>query len=77
MAKTKARYVYPALSVRYRLILSKKSAMVSTAEKYRLEIKIFALSRGLRAQNSRSGAQKRRFHGQYAGSLEEPTFSTE
>jgi hypothetical protein len=31
--------------------------MVSTAEKYALEIEIFTLSRGFRAQISRSGAQ--------------------
>ncbi|PNQ88471.1 hypothetical protein CCU68_31935 [Pseudomonas gingeri NCPPB 3146 = LMG 5327] len=37
----------------------KKSAMVSTAEKYALEIEIFTLSRGFRAQISRSRAQKR------------------
>ncbi len=38
-------------------ILLKKSIMVSTAEKYVLEIEIFALSTGLRAQISRSCAQ--------------------
>ncbi|WP_426111071.1 hypothetical protein [Pseudomonas sp. DSP3-2-2] len=42
-------------------ILLKKSAMVSTVEKYAFEIEIFTLSRGFRAQISRSGAQKRRF----------------
>jgi hypothetical protein len=46
-------------------------------EKYALEIEIFTLSRGFRAQISRSGAQKSIFSGQYVGSLEEPTFSTE
>ncbi|WP_222934597.1 hypothetical protein, partial [Pseudomonas rhodesiae] len=40
-------------------IVLKKSAMVSTAEKYALEIEIFTLSRGFRAQISRSRAQKR------------------
>jgi len=35
--------------------------MVSTAEKYALQIEIFTLSRGFRAQISRSCAQKRRF----------------
>ncbi|TWS08142.1 hypothetical protein FJD35_23540 [Pseudomonas mandelii] len=39
----------------------KKSAMVSTAEKYALEIEIFTLSRGFRAQISHSCVQKRRF----------------
>ena len=43
-------------------ILLKKSAMVSTGEKYALEIEIFTLiSRGFRAQISRSCAQKRHF----------------
>ncbi|WP_162493931.1 hypothetical protein [Pseudomonas moorei] len=42
-------------------ILLKKSAKVSTTEKYALEIEIFTLSRGFRAQISRSFAQKRRF----------------
>jgi len=36
--------------------------MVSTAEKYALEIEIFALSRGFRIQILRSGVQKRHFH---------------
>jgi hypothetical protein len=35
--------------------------MVSTAEKYALQIEIFTLSREFRAQISRSCAQKRRF----------------
>ena len=60
-----------------RPILLKKSAMVSTVEKYALEIEIFILNRGFWAQISRSGAQKSVFSGQFAGSLEEPTFSTE
>lgn len=38
-------------------ILVKKSIMVSTAKKYVIEIEIFALSTGLRAQISRSCAQ--------------------
>jgi hypothetical protein len=42
---------------RKRPILLKKSAQVSTVEKYALEIEIFTLSRGFRAQISRSGAQ--------------------
>jgi hypothetical protein len=44
-----------------RPILLKKSAIVSTIEKYALEIEIFTLSRAFRAQISRSCAQKRRF----------------
>ena len=47
------------LSVRFWPILLKKSAMVSTAEKYAFEIEIFTLSRGFRAQISRSRAQER------------------
>jgi len=49
------------LAGRERPILLKKSAMVSTAKKYALEIEIFSLSRGFRAQISRGCAQKRRF----------------
>lgn len=53
----------------YRPILLKKSAMVSSAEKYALEIDIFNLSRGFQAQISRSCTQKRHFQqsvrGQY------------
>ena len=44
-------------TVSFGSILLKKSIMVSTAEKYVLEIEIFALSTGLRAQISRSCAQ--------------------
>jgi hypothetical protein len=42
-------------------IVLKKSAMAPTAEKYALEIEIFTLSKGFRAQISHSCAQKRRF----------------
>ncbi|MEX5541895.1 hypothetical protein [Pseudomonas poae] len=42
-------------------ILLKKSASNSTAEKYASEIEISILSRGFRAQISRSCAQERRF----------------
>jgi len=48
-------------------ILLKKSAMVSTTEKYALEIEIFTLSRGFRGQISRSGAQKMRFQRSVCG----------
>ena len=51
----------PRLNVRYWPILLKKSAMVSTVEKYALEIEIFTLSRGFAAQISHSDAQKRHF----------------
>jgi len=52
--------------------------MVSTVEKYALEIEIFTLSRGFPpARISRSCVQKGAFSGRYAGRLEEPTFSTE
>ncbi|WP_328592915.1 hypothetical protein [Pseudomonas amygdali] len=44
-----------------RPILLKKSAMVSTAEKYASELEIFALSRGCRVKISRRCAQKRYF----------------
>ncbi|PQP00719.1 hypothetical protein C5612_22510 [Pseudomonas frederiksbergensis] len=50
-----------------RPILLKKSAMVSTVEKYALEIEIFTLSRGFRGQISRSRAQKRRFQRSVSG----------
>jgi hypothetical protein len=55
----------------------KKSNMVSTAEKYALEIEIITMSRGFQAQILRSCAQKRRIQQSYAGSLEGPTFSTQ
>ena len=42
-------------------ILLKKSAMVSTVEKYALEIEILTLIRGFRARISRSCAQRRHF----------------
>ena len=45
--------------VRNRPILLKKSAMVSTVEKYAFEIEIFTLSRGFAAQISHRDAQKR------------------
>jgi hypothetical protein len=64
-------------NVRFWPILLKKSAIVSTAEKYALEIEIFALCRGFRAKISHRCAQKRRFQQPYAGSLEGPPFSTE
>jgi hypothetical protein len=50
----------------------KKSATVSSAEKYALEIEIFTLSRGFRAAR-----KKGVFSSQYAGSLEGSTFSTQ
>jgi hypothetical protein len=48
-------------SDRFWPILLKKSTMVSTTEKYALEIEIFTLNRGIRVQISRSGARERRF----------------
>ncbi|WP_050562638.1 hypothetical protein [Pseudomonas sp. GM78] len=65
------------LDDRFWPILLKKSVMVSTAEKYALEIEIFTLSRGFWTQISRSCAQKGVFSSQYAVSLEGLTFSTE
>ncbi|WP_164487384.1 hypothetical protein [Pseudomonas chlororaphis] len=41
--------------------------MISTVEKYALEIEIFTLSRGFRGQISRSRAQKRRFQRSVGG----------
>ena len=52
---------FPVMKGRNRPILLKKSAMVSTAEKYALEIEIFTLSRGFRARISRSCTQKKHF----------------
>ena len=49
----------PVATGRNRPILLKKSAMVSTVEKYAFEIEIFTLSRGFAAQISHSDAQKR------------------
>ncbi|MEE3632822.1 hypothetical protein UIA24_01045 [Pseudomonas sp. AL 58] len=60
-----------------RPILLKKSTLISSVEKYALEVEIFTLNRRFPAQISCSGAQKRIFSGQYVGDLEEPTFSTE
>ena len=60
--------------VRNRPILLKKSAMVSTAEKYAFEIEIFTLSRGFRAQISRSCAQKRHFQQSVRGQSERTDF---
>jgi hypothetical protein len=59
---------------RYRPILLKKSVMVSTAEKYALEFEIFTLSRGFRAQISRSGVQKRSFQRSVCGQLGKTDF---
>lgn len=44
-----------------------KSALISTVEKYALEIEIFTLSRGFPAQISRSGAQKTHFQRSVCG----------
>lgn len=57
----------PVMAGSSRPILLKKSAMVSTTEKYALEIEIFTLSRGFRVQISRSGAQKRHFQRSVCG----------
>jgi hypothetical protein len=55
---TAIRRFQPVATGRNRPILLKKSATVSTTEKYEFEIKIFTLSRGLWGQISRSDAQK-------------------
>jgi hypothetical protein len=65
------------LKVSFGLILLKKSAMVSTAEKYAPEIEICVLSKDSQAQIWRSCAKKRHFGSQYERSLEGPTFSTQ
>jgi hypothetical protein len=53
--------VLPVAKDGNRPIVLKKSAMISTAEKYALEIEILTLSRRLRANISRSCAQKKAF----------------
>lgn len=72
-----AEYYRVELNGSFWPILLKKSGLVSTAEKYALEIEISTLNRGFGAQISRSCGQKRNFQRQYAGSLEGPTFSTQ
>jgi hypothetical protein len=67
----------PFVTSRNRPILLKKSAMVSTAEKYAPEIEICVLSKDSQAQIWRSCAKKRHFGSQYERSLEGPTFSTQ
>jgi hypothetical protein len=60
---------------RERPILLKKSAVVSTKEKYALEIEIFTAIGGF---PFRVAARKKGvFSSQYAGSLEGPPFSTQ
>ncbi len=58
-------------------ILLKKSPLVTTAKKLAFEIEILKSGRGLRAQISRSYAQKKRFHRSRVGRLGKATFSTE
>jgi hypothetical protein len=66
----------PVVRGRKRPILLKKSTVVSTAEKYALEIEIFTSSRGLSGLGFRVAARKKGvFSSQYAGNLEGPTFS--
>ncbi|VVO73111.1 hypothetical protein PS850_01433 [Pseudomonas fluorescens] len=55
----------------------KKSATVSTAEKYALEIEIFTLSRGFGPRFRVAARKKGIFRSQYEGCLEGPTFSTQ
>jgi hypothetical protein len=64
----------PAVRGRNRPILLKKAAIFSTAQKYAPEIEVLTLSRGFRAQISRSCAQKGILSSQYEGGLEGPTF---
>ena len=63
--------------VRNRPILLRKSAMVSTAEKYAFEIEIFTLSRGFGLRFRVAARKKGIFSSQYMRSLEGPTFSTQ
>jgi hypothetical protein len=62
----------PVTKGRKRPILLKKLTLVSTVDKSALEIEIFTLSRGFRAQISRSSMQKGGFSDHYAVSLVEP-----
>ncbi|MCY1422241.1 hypothetical protein D9M71_379170 [compost metagenome] len=66
--------VLPSLTGRKRPILLKKSALISTVEKYAFEIEIFTLNRGFRAQISRSGAQKTHFQRSVCGRFRRTDF---
>ena len=48
--------------------------MVSMVEKYAIEIEIFKLNREVQLRFRVAARKKDVFSGQYAGSLEEPTF---
>jgi len=67
----------PVMTGRGRPILLKKSAMVSTAENYALEIEIFTLTEDSGLRFRVAARKKGIFSSQYAGSLEGPTFSTQ
>ncbi len=58
-----------------RPILLKKSAMVSTVEKYVSELEIFALSRGFEFRFRVDARKKSIFSSQYIRSMEGTTFS--
>jgi hypothetical protein len=58
----------------HRPILLKKSAMVSTVEKYALEIEIFTVSGGFPTRISRSNAQNRRFQWSVCGQSRKTDF---
>jgi hypothetical protein len=51
--------------------------MVSTTEKHALGIEVFTLAEGSGLKFRVAARKKSVFSSQYAGSLEEPTFSTE
>nr|QDK64826.1 hypothetical protein pA16J1_p12 [Pseudomonas sp.] len=52
----------------------KKSDIVFTAEKYASEIEMLTFGRGLRAQISRSNAQRKRFHESICGEFGQTDF---
>ncbi|WP_230148081.1 hypothetical protein [Pseudomonas brassicacearum] len=62
---------------RYWPTVLKKSATVSTEEKYALEIEIFTLSRGFGPRFRVAARKKGIFSSQYEGCLEGLTFSTQ
>lgn len=60
-----------------RPIVLKKSASVSTAEKFAPELEICVLGRRFTARISRGCTQNRRFSYQYPSVLDKPAFSTQ
>ncbi len=58
----------------YRSTLLKKSALVSTAEKYALEIEVFTLNRRFGIRSRVAAREKGIFSGQHVRCLDGPTF---